>query len=355
VVTSCKSNKGIVVDHWRRNQRLRPPDSDWLSWALRYTADDALQEASLFHPQVPFIETTMSNRGNTGQPRGRGNRGRGGNEGVRGAVRGRGAGVARGTGGSPVIRGGSPVISEGRGGLPPSQGAASRGASGGFVDRGRGRGIGEGRGGQSGGGGGFEPRGGGFRGGGGGGPRGNFRGRGGPTGPLVFAENTPARIDTRLSTTDQLITSFKKLEVRNKLPLRPGFGTLGNAITLRANFFPIRIPKGPIYDYTVEITPKTDINRLKGRIFFLLEQNPRCAEHLDYITHDNSQRLLSAKKLPQPLDIEVPFYEEGESKPRPKAKVYTVSIVFSRILDTSDLTKCVVLTFSLTRRIFKVL
>jgi eukaryotic translation initiation factor 2C len=143
---------------------------------------------------------------------------------------------------------------------------------------------------------------------------------------------------------NQLTASFKGLDVRHELPLRPGFGTLGKPITLRANFFPVRIPKGPIYDYNVEITPKTEINRLKTRIFELLELSPLCAPHMAYIAHDRSERLVSARELPQPLDIQVPFYEEGQSGPRPDAKVYNISIKLTREIDGDNLTQCVTIS-----------
>jgi len=91
----------------------------------------------------------------------------------------------------------------------------------------------------------------------------------------------------------------------------------------------------------VEITPKTDINRLKIRIFQLLELSPLFQPHLAYIAHDRSQRLVSAKKLPQPLDIPVPFYEDDQTGPNAKSTVYTVSIKFERMLDPRQLTRCV--------------
>ncbi|KAJ6524443.1 argonaute-like protein [Mycena vulgaris] len=228
--------------------------------------------------------------------------------------RGRGQGDFRG--GPP--RGGVPPSSPPRGGGPgPSMSPAARGAP--LPPRGRGQG--DFRGGP--------PRGGPSR----GGPRGG--------GPIIFAENVPATIPPRLSNTshDQLIRSFKTLNPDPARPLRPGYGTLGRAITLRANFFPVRVPAGPIFDYTVEITPKTDINRLKARIFFLLEQSAACQPHLGYIAHDRSQRLVSARKLPQPLDISVPFYEDGETGPRAGATIYTVSIKLDKELDTESLTK----------------
>ncbi|KAG5643974.1 hypothetical protein DXG03_009263, partial [Asterophora parasitica] len=137
----------------------------------------------------------------------------------------------------------------------------------------------------------------------------------------------------------ELINAFKSLKFLPDRPLRPGYGTLGNAITLRANFFPMRLPKGPIYDYNVEISPKTDINRLKARVFQLMERSPLCVPHLPYLAHDRSQRLVSARKLPQPLNIEVPFFEEPDTGPNAASKIYIVSIVFERELQTGQLTE----------------
>src|ERR1700722_13690061 len=232
--------------------------------------------------------------------------------------RGRGRGGDRGAGPGQGYRGGGPGPNTGRGG---------RGAEGG---RGGGRG-----------GPGAFPRGGGFggydHGPRGGGPPHGF-GRGQHSGPIIFDPGTPLSVDNRLSNPqlDQLINSFKKLDVRNELPLRPGYGTMGRPITLRANFFPVRLPKGSIYDYSIKFTPSMDIKRVKSRILLLLETSPSFSSHMNSIAHDRSERLVSAKKLPQPLDIQVPFYEEGESGPQPDGKIYTVSIGFTQELNMGD-------------------
>jgi hypothetical protein len=131
----------------------------------------------------------------------------------------------------------------------------------------------------------------------------------------------------------QLIKSFSALEVDPARPLRPGYGETGRAIGVKVNSFPVQLPSNPFFDYNVEIQPKTDISRLKTRIFHLLEKSAICAPFLGHIAHDCSQRLVSAQKLPQPLDIAVPFYEDGEVGPRPGAIVYTVSIKFEGELD----------------------
>ncbi|KAG6860668.1 hypothetical protein C0995_008856 [Termitomyces sp. Mi166 len=174
-----------------------------------------------------------------------------------------------------------------------------------------------------------------FRGGSSGRGQASYRGGG----PGIYAENSLANIPPRLddASHNSLVQAFKSLKVIPDRPLRPGFGTLGTPITLRANFFPLKLPKGPIYDYVVEVSPKTDINRIKTRIFELMERNPACTSHIPYIAHDRSQRLVSAKKLPQPMNIQVPFFEDPDTSPRPGAKVYIVSIRFERELNPAQL------------------
>ncbi|KAF7986868.1 hypothetical protein HWV62_12604 [Athelia sp. TMB] len=259
-------------------------------------------------------------RGSRGGERGQ----RGGERGGRGDRGGRGGPVGRGVPGS----GGT-----GRGRDSPHSEVSRRGGFQGQGNRGGG-GRGPPRGGPTFGGG---PRGG--RGGGGGG----FRGGGPPqsNAPLIFAENRPAQIDARLADPglNRLVASFKDLAVKNDKVLRPGFGTLGKAITLRANFFAVRVPKGPIYEYRVAMNPKADVKNIRARLFDLLENSAQCAPHMGYIAHDRSERLVSKKELPQPLDITIPFYDEGLSGPQPGGSVYTVSIEYSGTLDPDELNR----------------
>ncbi|KAJ8091756.1 hypothetical protein PM082_020991 [Marasmius tenuissimus] len=179
--------------------------------------------------------------------------------------------------------------------------------------------------------GGPSPRGGGFRGG----------GRGGP--PPIFNPNTPLHMDERLGANElnSVIASFNRLQVDDPIrPLRPGFGTLGNPITLRANFFAVKVPRNcVVYDYQVSVSPEAGVRRVRSRILRLLEARPLFAPYVNHIAHDGSQRLVSSRQLSQPLSVEVPFLEEGETSPRRDARTYTVSIGFVRSLDTNDLTK----------------
>jgi eukaryotic translation initiation factor 2C len=178
-------------------------------------------------------------------------------------------------------------------------------------------------------------------------------------GPAIFAGNVPAQVPDRLSAANlhQLITGFKSLTFKPDRPLRPGYGTVGTPITLRANFFAVKVPQGPIYDYAVEISPKEDVTRVKARIFQLLENSSLCREYLPYIAHDRSQRLVSAHKLPQPLNAKISYYDDDQDGPSHDAKIYTLSINFQRELDPGQLTRyardrssstvCVLISFHL--------
>ncbi|KAJ7764554.1 argonaute-like protein [Mycena maculata] len=230
------------------------------------------------------------------------------------------------------------------GGGPPRGGGQFRGNS---PDRGRGGG------GDRGGRGGLvaNPRG--FdRGGGGGG--GGGRGRGGFGGGReqggVFAADRPANIDQRIADNSDkaLVASFKNIRLNpNELPLRPDFGTVGKAIKLRANFFPVRIPAASLYEYDVAISPTagTASRRVKKRIFQLAEASPQWAAHNGQAmrgsaAHDFSAKLISAKELPQPLAIRVPFYDEDETPPARNSKAYkeyTLTITFTLTLDSQAL------------------
>ncbi|KAH9840184.1 Piwi-domain-containing protein [Rhodofomes roseus] len=122
------------------------------------------------------------------------------------------------------------------------------------------------------------------------------------------------------------------------MPLRPGFGKLGTPQTLRTNFFAVKTTKKTFYDYDVSVTPSAQAGRdRKIRIFQVLESHPDYQPHVGYVAHDRSQRLISAKKLPQPLAISVRYIEEGETAPRADALTFTVTIKFVRELDMNSL------------------
>ena len=224
--------------------------------------------------------------------------------------------------------GGRGIPGRGRGG-PRGSPRGSRGSSpapGGGSDRGRGgfRGRGDFRGG---------PPSGGFRG----------RGRGGPPPPPLTSLGAPrqsAEEQARITELEKSIVRFREVPLSEELPLRPGFGTLGTKILLRANFFSVQFKKGLIiYDYDVKIAPTTGIARLKARIFELLEKKAEFQKFKPFIAHDRSQRMVCPRELPQPLSFDVTYVEEEETEPRPNAKTYAVEITKTGELHTEEMSK----------------
>ena len=76
-------------------------------------------------------------------------------------------------------------------------------------------------------------------------------------------------------------------------------------------------------------------SRVKTRIFQLLLFAK--VPELLYIAHDRSQRFISARKLPRPLNIHIPYYDDDQDGPSSDAKIYTLSIIFQRELDPREL------------------
>lgn len=127
------------------------------------------------------------------------------------------------------------------------------------------------------------------------------------------------------------------------LPNRPDFGVAGTKVTLRTNFFPIKVPKGPLCEYDVDIKPTagTAIRRVKRRIWQLAEgtKDWQQAGMRGIVAHDHSAKLVAAKRLPQPLVIKVPYFEEDQDGPKKDGtgKEYTLTIKFIQDLETESL------------------
>ncbi|KIK78298.1 hypothetical protein PAXRUDRAFT_834618 [Paxillus rubicundulus Ve08.2h10] len=224
---------------------------------------------------------------------------------------------------------------------------------------------------------GFDRARGGFRGGTGGGGRGSpdqFRGRGGPPPPFrggdrgsrggydrggprargpprgrggIFMQGRRVDIDRRIADNSDkaLVASFQaaiKRADHDSMPFRPDFGTDGREIKLRTNFFPIQVPKGPLYEYDVAITPVagTAIARVKRRIYQLAEKTVawKQAGMAGAVAHDSSAKLIASRILPQPLTIKVPYYDDDEGGPPQKgSKEYTLTIKFIQEINTGNL------------------
>jgi eukaryotic translation initiation factor 2C len=115
----------------------------------------------------------------------------------------------------------------------------------------------------------------------------------------------------------------------------------GKSIKLRTNFFPVRIPKGPLHEYDVSIFPQVTSNRrVKRRIFQLAEKTQDWTSNglKGCVAHDFSAKLIAAKLLPQPLTVTVPYFEEDEeSNIELSKKEYILTIKYTQPIETDSL------------------
>ncbi|OCH91566.1 Piwi-domain-containing protein [Obba rivulosa] len=160
--------------------------------------------------------------------------------------------------------------------------------------------------------------------------------------PALAGDMAVVEVEGRASTvSDDLVAKFQLMPVRDSMPLRPGYGTLGIEVPLWANFLPFSVPKScTIYDYAVSIEPRKQagVERRK-RIFQLLESHQDYSPYVGHIAHDSSQRLVSAKLLPEDLSINIQYCEEEEGAPRANALEFTVSFQLQRTLDMDLMNK----------------
>jgi len=138
---------------------------------------------------------------------------------------------------------------------------------------------------------------------------------------------------------DELVGRLRSAYPGPERPARPGYGTLGRVVALRANFFALESMPETIYEYIVLIKPepKSQKPRVKHRVLALFEQTPDLKPYVNDIAHDSAQRLVSSKPLPEPLRSTVAFFEEGDARPPRDADKYSVEIAYFRELSTLPL------------------
>ena len=189
----------------------------------------------------------------------------------------------------------------------------------------------------------------------------------------VFAEGQPANIDRRLvdQSQDEVILSLRSLTLNDdELPVRRDYGTTGTPIKLRANFFPVKVPRGPLYEYGVSIEPTTNVRRMRRRIFHLAEatQDWANAGMTGRVAHDLASKLIASYKLPSdPVIIKVPFTDEEGGAPAPtmqaakpkggkkggkeaRPREYTLTIKFVQALETESLVRYVVISVHISKQ-----
>jgi eukaryotic translation initiation factor 2C len=183
-----------------------------------------------------------------------------------------------------------------------------------------------------------------------GGPAGGAggRGRGGPPSrgggygggaPLIYNAGQRPQPDLSLVSPNEVIVRMRNSNPGPERPARPGYGTAGRAVALRANFFALESMPDMIYEYIVQITPepKSQKPRMKRRVLALFEQTSELRPYINDIAHDGAQRLISSKPLPDEITGPVLFYEEGDPRPPRDADEYNVAITFFKELSTEPL------------------
>ncbi len=164
--------------------------------------------------------------------------------------------------------------------------------------------------------------------------------RGGPDGgvSLIYNAGQRPQPDLSLVSPNAVIVRIRKLNSGPKRPARPGYGTAGRAVALRANFFALESMPDMIYKYIVRITPepKSQKPRTKRRVLALFEHSTELRPYINDIAHDGAQRLVSSKPLPD-ITGSVLFYEEGDRRPPRDADKYDVAITFFKELSTEPL------------------
>ncbi|KAL8880983.1 MAG: hypothetical protein Q9198_001719 [Flavoplaca austrocitrina] len=117
----------------------------------------------------------------------------------------------------------------------------------------------------------------------------------------------------------------------SKLPTRPSYGTNGEAIVLRTNYFELRArPESRIFRYDFEISPKIEKNRRRTRrlIQLLLDHGPKDLKK-DHVATDYYSYLVTAKELPiqgAGHILTLKYYELEDGGPRPDATEYKIKI-----------------------------
>ncbi|KAG0692979.1 hypothetical protein DFH29DRAFT_1042568 [Suillus ampliporus] len=178
------------------------------------------------------------------------------------------------------------------------------------------------------------------------------RGRGGAQLGPVGQQRGPAAVPAQNTTgpparpqqasqgggTDELLRSHEQalhkmrceVDIRYEQPIRPGFGTLGNLVTLLANFFALKITNPLIYTYHVKVEPTRKARDVQCCLLSLLEQtNSQTWQRVkSFVAFDGKEKLVSAKEMPQPMKIPVKFFEEGQM-PGPNSPEYIATLLRS--------------------------
>ena len=103
------------------------------------------------------------------------------------------------------------------------------------------------------------------------------------------------------------------------LPQRPGFGTQGRTIQLRANFFPVEFPRGTLYHYDIDIVPGKCPRRINRKVVeAIVKKYENEYFKTQWPSFDGKKNLYCREKLPigdGRVELEVTLAtDEGEKE-----------------------------------------
>lgn len=124
---------------------------------------------------------------------------------------------------------------------------------------------------------------------------------------------------------DDLVKAMKaralKTKVEPLLPRRPGYGTVGKEVMVRANYFRIQLPQGSLFLYDAEVQPEVKNKKKLKRLFQILEKHPDFQKIAKTLATDYSKLVVSTT----PLKESTPTTSAGRSEDRLEFSVlYTV-------------------------------
>lgn len=140
--------------------------------------------------------------------------------------------------------------------------------------------------------------------------------------------------DALLAGKDKL--SLAKLQLSDKFPTRPGFGTKGQSVTLWANYVTLDAsPQLVLYRYAIIVSPAAVGRKLNQINRLLLESSELAGIKNDSVT-DFKSTLISKQKI-NDQTITIPYRSEGEDEPTAKATTYRVEVKFTNTLAVGEL------------------
>jgi hypothetical protein len=130
---------------------------------------------------------------------------------------------------------------------------------------------------------------------------------------------------------DDIVTAMSSMQIsavtaggEPTMPRRPGYGTVGKPSWVRANFFPVDLPKDAVFMYDVKIDPEVKNKRKRRRLYDILENHDDFRSLALHTATDYGKIMVSTKCL----NPKAPPTRDGEKEDRVE-----ITIIYT---DTDD-------------------